>query len=83
MMTMNAMHTQIIGAYELALAGRNPASVDVTELLPAIELAVPLATIPDIIAALEAAAAQHFAEADALDDYRHREFGANDNGRPQ
>jgi hypothetical protein len=82
-METSAMHTQIIEAYELALAGRNPASVDVGKLLPAIELAVPRATIPDIIAALEAAAAQQFREADALDANRQSRFGANDNRRLQ
>jgi hypothetical protein len=82
-MTMNAMHTQILDAYERAIAGRNPASVDALELLPAIERAVPRATIPDIVEALEAAAAQQFREADALEANRQRKFGANDNGRLQ
>ena len=80
-MTMNAVHTQILDAYERALAGRNPASIDVLELLPAIERAVPRATIPYIIAALKAAAAQQFREAEQLQRYVCAKRGKEANAR--
>jgi len=67
-------HQRIIEVYKAALDGRDAASVEVGELLPAIEAAVPDAELVDIVDALRASAKQDFAKA-ALERYGNAKFG--------
>ena len=68
---MNDMsrHETIIAAYNAALGGHDPADVDILDLLPAIDAAVPDASPAEIAAALRWAADQDLREADALEEW--------------
>jgi hypothetical protein len=59
--------TRILTAYKGALGGRDPASVDIRELLPAVFAAVPDTSEPEIAAVLRWAGRQALREADALE----------------
>lgn len=62
-------HETIIAAYNAALGGRDPDDVDILDLLPAIDAAVPGATPAEIAGALRWAADQAFREAEALEEW--------------
>jgi hypothetical protein len=61
--------TRIFTAYKGALGGRDPASVDIRELLPAVFAAVPDTSEPEIAAVLRWAGRQALREADALESW--------------
>jgi hypothetical protein len=75
------MHSQIIAAYETALAGRDPAGVDILDLLPAIEATCRTATVEDIILALEKRAESALREASQLRRYGNARKGQAKNAR--
>lgn len=75
------MHSQIIAAYETALAGRDPAVVDILDLLPAIEAACPAAAVDDIVLALEKSAENDMREASQLRRYGNARKGQAENAR--
>jgi hypothetical protein len=76
-------HERIMAAYTGALAGRDPATVDVVTLLPAIFAAMPDVEVDEIIDVLEREAERDFAEADQLTRYRNAKFGnANKQATP-
>ena len=62
-------YEQIIAAYHAAIGDRDPAKVDILDLLPAIDAAVPNASPAEIAAALRWAADQAFREAEALEEW--------------
>lgn len=64
---LNERFERIERAYLEALAGRDPESVDVVQLLPAIFDAVPDTTINEIVDALRWSARKCFREADRLE----------------
>ena len=64
----------ILAAYEASLAGRDPASVNIFELLPAICETVPDASDDDIIAALRSDAERLLTEAQQLRRYGQAKF---------
>lgn len=57
----------IIRAYAAALDGRDPATVNILDILPLIDAAVPDAMPAEIAAALRWSARQNFREADRLE----------------
>jgi hypothetical protein len=62
----------IIAAWKAALAGRDPAVVDILDLLPAIYAAVPNVSDDEIVDALSWSARQDEREARALEGFRER-----------
>jgi hypothetical protein len=58
--------------YKLALAGRDPASVNVRTLLPKIFELVPDTSVEEILAMLRWSARKSFRKADALETRRRR-----------
>jgi hypothetical protein len=66
-MTITPRQEAIGIAWEIALAGRDPADISIRELLPAIRAPVPGATDPEIVEALRACARSFFQEADDLE----------------
>lgn len=65
----------IIAAYETALGGREPQTVDILELLPAIIAAVPDTNDEEIVDALRWSANRHMREAEELRRYAKDKFG--------
>jgi hypothetical protein len=63
---MSTRYSVIIAAYETALAGRDPETVDILELLPAIVDAVPDTNDEEIVDALRWSADGHMREAEEL-----------------
>ena len=59
----------IVAAYNAAIGDHDPGEVDILDILPAIDAAVPDATPAEIAAALRWAADQAFREADALKEW--------------
>jgi hypothetical protein len=69
-MTITRLHArfaQIEAAYTQALAGRDPASVNVRTLLPKIFELVPDTSVEEIVAALRWSARKDLREADKLE----------------
>jgi hypothetical protein len=71
----NPRYETIIDAYIIALAGRDPASISIFDLLPAIFEAVPDTSQEEIADALTWKAKRCIAEADELKRYRNAKFG--------
>jgi len=67
-------------AYIAALGDRDPAIVDIGDLLPAIFAAVPDATVKEIAEALRWSARKNFREADALERWSQRKRDLDDPG---
>ena len=63
---------QIERAYVAALAGRDPASVNIRTLLPEIFRLVPDTSVEEVVAMLRWSARKSFREADALEARRRR-----------
>jgi hypothetical protein len=80
---LNERFARIERAYKAALAGREPESVSVIDLLPAIFEAVPDTTTGEIAEALRWSARKDFREADRLRDIlRQRNETASDESEP-
>ena len=60
----------IVAAYNAAIGNRDPGEIDILDILPAIDAAVPDASPAEIATALRWAADQAFREADALKEWR-------------
>ena len=74
-MTVTRLHArfaQIEAAYMRALAGRDPASVNVRTLLPKIFELVPDTSVEEVVAMLRWSARKSFRKADALEASRRR-----------
>jgi hypothetical protein len=69
---MTPRQRSIVGAYEAALGGRDPGSVSVFDLLPAIYAAVPRVNDDEIVTALRVSAAENLIEADELRRYQQQ-----------
>jgi hypothetical protein len=75
-----ARSNQILAAYNAALAGRDPADVEIGELLPSIFATVPGVPVREIKAALIAEGERLEREASELEAWGAKRHGANDNG---
>jgi hypothetical protein len=65
----NQRFKRILAAYKDAIGDRDPADVNVVDLLPAIFKAAPVAEVDDIIAALGWQGERAMREAEALREY--------------
>jgi hypothetical protein len=74
---MSTRYSMIIAAYETALAGRDPQTVDILELLPAIADAVPNTNDEEIVDALRWSADGHMREAEELRRRAADQFGSS------
>jgi hypothetical protein len=72
---MTTRFDRIAAAYTDALAGRDPASVDVLDLLPAIFDAVPDTTPEEIAGVLRELSDRCMREAESLQRYHNAKFG--------
>ena len=72
---MTERYRVIMDAYEVALAGRDPSSVRIEDLLPTIFDALPGVTIPEVCAALRWSGHHDIQEADRLRRYGNAKFG--------
>jgi hypothetical protein len=65
----NQRFKRILAAYKVAIGDRDPADVNVVDLLPAILNAAPDAEVDDIVAALSWQGERAMREAEALREY--------------
>ena len=74
---MTERYRVIMDAYEVALAGRDPSSVRIEDLLPTIFDALPGVTIPEVCAALRWSGHRDIQEADRLRRYGIAKWSAS------
>jgi hypothetical protein len=72
---MSERFQRINAAYETALAGRDPNTVSILDLLPVIHDAVPNTSDDEIVDALRWSAEQYKREAEQLQRYHNAKFG--------
>jgi hypothetical protein len=77
---LHARFAQVEAAYMQALAGRDPASVNVRTLLPKIFELVPDTSVEEILAMLRWSARKDFREAGKLDAWWTRKRNLDDPG---
>ena len=71
---MDLTKNLVAAAYKAAIGDRDPAEVDILDILPTIQAAVPFATVDDIVAALMSSARDDLCEANALEAWARNRF---------